>query len=299
MKRRPRASTACLNCRRALRPNDRFCPACGQEVRDLRLPLGHLLLELAEPLLHLESKSWRTLRTLVRRPGQLSVDFAAGRRVGQVPPLRFYIFVSFLFFLVLTLRMGGGGGAEKQEGNFSFSYGSINSDELRGLDAAAVHRLMVSRGLAESAFNRYVLLQMSRIASAGQAQFFHSMLKLFSYALFALLPLFALWLHLLYRKRRPYYVFQLVFALHFHAAVFLLLTAVLLAWMLPLPDWLAVVPLLLAPTAPAVYLFLALRRFSGEGRGRSLWKTGALVLLHGAASLLFLFATLLAAIFMF
>jgi hypothetical protein len=209
------------------------------------------------------------------------------------------MFVSCIFFLVLAMRLGHGTAAAAHGGNLSFSYGSIRSDDLRGLDLPAIRRLMAGRGLPDTAFNRHVLQQMGRIAAAGQTRFFHSLLKLFSYALFALLPLFAFWLYLLYRRSQPYYVFQLVFAFHFHAAVFLLLTAILLAWSLPLPFWLEMGLLLLVPSVPAVYLYLALRRFSGQGRGRTLWKTGLLVVLHGGASLLFLIATLMAAIFMF
>ncbi len=40
---------------------------------------------------------------LVRRPGQLSVDYLRGRRVPLVSPLRLFVFVSIVYFVSLTL----------------------------------------------------------------------------------------------------------------------------------------------------------------------------------------------------
>ena len=61
-----RRSTVCLNCGTALAGN--FCSECGQENTDYRVSLGRLLRDLAEEVLNVESRLWRSLWHLVRYP---------------------------------------------------------------------------------------------------------------------------------------------------------------------------------------------------------------------------------------
>ena len=98
-----RASIRCLNCGTVFA--ERFCPDCGQR-RDLRpLSLGALAWELLIEILDSDARVWRTLRTLVSQPGQLTLDWAAGRRVRHVPPFRLYLVLNVLVFLVFSLSL--------------------------------------------------------------------------------------------------------------------------------------------------------------------------------------------------
>ena len=99
-----RASSQCLNCGTVFA--ERFCPHCGQR-RDLRpLSLGALVWELLIEILDSDARVWRTLRTLVTKPGQLTLDWAAGRRVRHVPPFRLYLVLNVLVFLVFSFSLG-------------------------------------------------------------------------------------------------------------------------------------------------------------------------------------------------
>ncbi|KAB7728740.1 DUF3667 domain-containing protein [Rudanella paleaurantiibacter] len=93
----------CPNCQRHLAHIDNFCPNCGQENHDLRLPFGHVVYEVVEGFTHFDGKLWVTLRDMFTRPGQVPLDFIEGRRQRHVPPIRLYIFVSFLSFLLINL----------------------------------------------------------------------------------------------------------------------------------------------------------------------------------------------------
>ena len=67
----------CANCGAALA--DRYCGRCGQDSH-VSLSLGHFLHEFVEGLFHVDSKFWRTLRTLLTRPGLLTEQYLGGKR---------------------------------------------------------------------------------------------------------------------------------------------------------------------------------------------------------------------------
>jgi hypothetical protein len=91
----------CTNCDRPLRPGDRFCPGCGQKNQDLTIPFRRLVSEMLEGFLHLDGKSFQTIKALVLKPGFLTSEYIGGRRVRFVTPVRLYVFVSFVFFFCL------------------------------------------------------------------------------------------------------------------------------------------------------------------------------------------------------
>lgn len=79
-----------------------FCPTCGQENHDLKVPIGHVVYEFIESVFHFDTKVWNTLRAISTKPGRITSDFVQGRRARYVPPARLYVFVAFFFFLMLN-----------------------------------------------------------------------------------------------------------------------------------------------------------------------------------------------------
>src|SRR5579859_2128645 len=95
-------SPAPFHCRNCGHPRaDRFCARCGQDSRDHSRELGELFRDFAEHVLAFDLKSIRTLGTLLTKPGQLTLDWAQGRRMTWVSPLRLYLGASFLFYVAL------------------------------------------------------------------------------------------------------------------------------------------------------------------------------------------------------
>ena len=91
----------CKNCEAVLL--GRFCVNCSQAA-DVHVPTTlELAHELLEGLTHSDSRLWRTLTTLWFKPGKLTEEFVAGRRVAYLPPFRLYLIVSIVFFLLASL----------------------------------------------------------------------------------------------------------------------------------------------------------------------------------------------------
>lgn len=82
----------CLNCGAMLAGE--FCHLCGQKSEPLVLPVREMAAGLAGDLLSLDARIVRTLRGLLFRPGFLTREYLAGRRVGYVPPFRLYLMAS-------------------------------------------------------------------------------------------------------------------------------------------------------------------------------------------------------------
>lgn len=86
----------CLNCGHEV--PERFCTHCGQENTPAHEPFGHLLKHFAADVVHYDSKFHTSIAYLLFRPGRLTKEYLAGKRVSYIHPIRLYIFVSFVFF---------------------------------------------------------------------------------------------------------------------------------------------------------------------------------------------------------
>ncbi len=104
-----------------------------------------------------------------------------------------------------------------------------------------------------------------------------------AWTIFALVPVFAALLRLLYRRRERFFVPHLVFALHFHTLGFLLMTVGI-----GVDTMLGTRPNVssLAFLAAAVMLFPSLRRVYAEGRLRTIGKQIVLLIAYGLVVLI-------------
>lgn len=85
----------------------RFCSQCGQSDRNYMRGLWSVVYEFVREMFELDSRLFRTLKSLLFRPGHLSSEFSRNRRAAYMSPVRLYLFTSFLFFLVLSISAGG------------------------------------------------------------------------------------------------------------------------------------------------------------------------------------------------
>ena len=93
-------TTTCPNCDTALRSEDRFCPHCGQAAIGDGSLKGFLEQFLGD-YFTFDSKIIRSLVPLLFSPGKLTQEYLVGRRARYIPPLRMFIFLSVIFFLVI------------------------------------------------------------------------------------------------------------------------------------------------------------------------------------------------------
>lgn len=96
-----RKDKTCLNCRHVV--EQKYCPNCGQENTDSRKTFHHLFIHFFEDLTHYENAFWKTIRNLLFRPSTLTKEYLSGKRLSYLAPVRLYIFISFITFLMIAL----------------------------------------------------------------------------------------------------------------------------------------------------------------------------------------------------
>jgi len=134
-----------------------------------------------------------------------------------------------------------------------------------------------------------------RVMADRGRSFINQLLDNIPAALFVLLPLMALILKMLYPLSKRYYVEHLLFVLHFHAFVFLILTLEILFSRLValtrLPDLIANLSVFAVSLYVPVYLYKAIRRVYAQGRAITILKYFVLVMSYLIGlTLLLLFA---------
>ena len=94
-----REEKTCLNCGAIV--GERYCTHCGQENLEPKETVGHLIRHFLEDITHFDGKFFVTVKDLIIRPGFLTREYVAGKRMSYLNPIRMYIFISAVFFLVL------------------------------------------------------------------------------------------------------------------------------------------------------------------------------------------------------
>jgi hypothetical protein len=97
----------CKNCEGLLTAQAGFCPSCGQSVKEITRPWLEFAREMLAELLDFDGRMLRSMRLLLTRPGFLSYEYINGRRVAYTSPIRIYVVISLVFFLVLPLILPG------------------------------------------------------------------------------------------------------------------------------------------------------------------------------------------------
>jgi hypothetical protein len=232
----PTSAVPCRNC--GATTDGIYCPNCGQET-SLALPsVRAFLRDAAGRYVALDGRMWRTLIALLFRPGFLTREYFAGRRRRYIRPARLFLVLSIGLFALLRFEgkapqildsdLSAADRAEfareiNEGGHSGFSLDEDLNVHLRGgtqLDAFSSPWLAPLRERAQL-FNR-----LPRQEKADQV--FAGVMRYGPYAMFALLPLFALLMGLAYvgrtrryRERPRRYAAHLVFGAHNHAFLFL------------------------------------------------------------------------------
>jgi hypothetical protein len=92
---------ACRNC--GSLDVQQWCPVCGQENVPSALPVREILLGFLDEFLKFDTRIWTTLKALATRPGFLTNEYLEGRRVRYVAPIKLYLALSFVLFVLFTL----------------------------------------------------------------------------------------------------------------------------------------------------------------------------------------------------
>ncbi|OZB61641.1 MAG: hypothetical protein B7X39_00795 [Lysobacterales bacterium 14-68-21] len=94
-----RADTVyCANCGTAM--EGEFCHHCGQSVHSVLKPVHHMLEDGMDMVLHVDGRIVHTLPPLLLKPGFLTLEYFAGRRVRYIAPFRLMFVLCLLAFAV-------------------------------------------------------------------------------------------------------------------------------------------------------------------------------------------------------
>lgn len=98
MKKHYRKENDCLNCGTIL--EGKFCHNCGQENLEMKESFGHMLNHAISDYFHFDYQFFHTLKPLFFKPGHLTNEYNSGHRAQYLHPVKMYIFISLVFFLI-------------------------------------------------------------------------------------------------------------------------------------------------------------------------------------------------------
>jgi hypothetical protein len=201
------SSPFCRNCGATLPEKQaRYCHSCGQTTH-LEIPtFAEFVHELVGHYVALEGKLATTLRALLFSPGKLTRDYFDGRRQRHIPPLRLYLTFSLIFFVVFKLAVS--------------VPVAVPQTSSTAPTTVAAEAPAANPG-----------------ASPTRESFKKAIVAYGAYAMFFLIPIFTMFLRVLYPRRQLNFGSHLVFSFHVHTFFFI---AFAIAALLPAGPWLVV-----------------------------------------------------------
>jgi hypothetical protein len=228
--------TPCPNCGTPL--EGPWCHACGQLGEDFHRSAAKLVTESARELLDLDSRIWHTLSDLVLRPGRLTRSYLDGQRAPQVPPLRLFLVVLVLLFLIGWSRSPAIIPASPLPATRAETLKSIETNkwitpaDRREIEAGIKGDLKTSGKLnisPDSGERAKWLVARINNAIAHQKEFWQAIQNWAERFAILMLPMSALLLGLLFAFQRQFYLFDhIIFSLHSLSFLCLLLAATIL-----------------------------------------------------------------------
>jgi hypothetical protein len=215
----------CLNCGSPL--NGPYCSKCGQHDVDYSGSFLHIIEDALEGALHFDGKFFRSARYIFTRPGFLTTEFVAGRRVRYMHPVRLYVFASFLFFAV-TLLMSHGvrsdAAAAPDSSAKANKAASPDSKEIGGpggMPKVHVNLSPPPDHATRSWLDDPLSITVDPKDKVSQRDLANEIWHLLPAMLILCLPLLALVLKLVYIKSGRPYLEHIIFAIHIQALAFL------------------------------------------------------------------------------
>ena len=297
----PPAEGKCANCGAPL--YGKYCYACGQPVVGMVRHFRSVASDIADSVLNIDERVFKTLLPLYLQPGKLTLDYFAGKRARYVTPFRLVFFLAIVAFFALqlglrisenhlpVLAISNSGVHEEtlkalphnQDTHFSDDQIRFNNTVLWNGQSKLL-RVDWLPGFANDWLNGLIdnaRVNLHRMNSGNPQQMIgearHMATGMFSVAptvLFVLLPFFALLLKVFYLFKHRLYMEHLIVAMHSHAFLMLSMLVlvalgVLRAWLVPHAGWLGVPIGLLEAAAWIwifVYLFVMQKRVYRQGK---------------------------------
>lgn len=182
-----------------------YCAACGEKRFDHHsLSLGHFFEHALEAFIHFDGAIFRTLRTLVARPGRLTADYARGSRKPYLAPVQLFLLMNVLFFATSAAT----------------GWTTLNSTLVVHTDWME-YKSLAQRWVKERLAQRAVTFgQYEAVFNAKSATQAKTLVIL-------MVPMLALATAALRFREKRYFAEHLVFSIHFYAFMLLFYSALL------------------------------------------------------------------------
>lgn len=197
-------STICRNC--GTQQISRYCHNCGQDLfSGSERSLKEITNSFMDTVLAWDNKLIITLRYLIFYPGKLTREFFSGKIASYVFPAKLFWFMSILFFATISLDAEIELDTSDINKIIETVQGNISSETLEVED-----KKKVSKEIKE--------ILDDHIKGKESGELF---MNYAPYAMFLLIPFFALLVQMFYFRKCRYYASQMIFSLHFHTFVFM------------------------------------------------------------------------------
>jgi hypothetical protein len=248
---------------------------------------------------HFDRQFFHTLKPLLFKPGKLTTEYMAGHRVQYLHPVKMYIFISLVYFLLLFKTSDVVKIVETPEPTTEKITDSTKNSTNAQQKAVAIKPKPKTDSLKTSKFETYKQYQAAQqlLPESERDNFIqhyvtekqftwkgknrewyetfaenfkHNIPKL----MFLLLPLFALIVKIAFRKNNKFYVEHLIYSFHFHCFLFLFLSIVMLLQLLIPVTWIAVLGMIKFTAAVIIawYMYQSLKVVYQRTRLRTITK---------------------------
>jgi hypothetical protein len=241
-----RKDMTCLNCHHVV--EKRFCPNCGQENKHTKESFHYLFTHFFEDLTHYDSSFWKTIKHLLFNPAKLTKEYLAGKRQTYVPPVKLYIFISFVTFFLLSVlpvfhdedeAIVKVPNTEKQQTindkKFSDVVGMGDIKSVAALDSIQnkLPEAKKFKGAGYWIMKKLATINEHNTMEEFMAKFTKSIYQNLPKVIFMYLPIFAFILWLFHNKKRWYYYEHGVYTFHYFSMLLLSFSIfMLISWVL-------------------------------------------------------------------
>ena len=326
----------CLNCGHPLDLSDKYCPECSQANSTKKLTLNDFFEEFFSNIISYDSKLLKTLGALLLKPGRITQDYIAGKRVSYTNPFRFLLSLAIIYFLLMgynsefeSLNKYGSGNKlpvfdlNEQINNIEFENEKEKSAALAAIDSIRFQKFITKKisdtdstilanpkdyfkQIKKSGFfDRYgsktqffsTVIRNDTIYSFQESvdkyeipstnenkltynfasslveierrpgTFFESVLSKLPFSTFFFLPVFAIFIWLIYIRKKYTYTDHLIFSFHNQSLLFILLIISSLIDTIFGTDSSGIFILIFS-----FYLYKAMRNFYGQVRFKTIVK---------------------------
>lgn len=248
-----RKDKECQNCGYTVEVE--YCSKCGQKNTETRQSFTHLVAHFAEDFTHYDGAFWKTIKYLIFRPAKLTKEYLEGHRMRYVPPVKLYIFISFVTFLLIGILSDKEYLENEESGSGLFKVENKTTTEKKDSKEMNLEERIrekeynslkemdsIEKTLPKEQRMNYISYTLSKAAFKAEEMdkknvkaeiFVEAFTHILPKVLFIYMPIFTFWLWLFHSKKRWYFFDHGIFTLHFFSLLLLLLLIIrVLTWSL-------------------------------------------------------------------